>query len=388
VGVPAAEIERRMTGFQEGLQRDGLDAAVVVESTGLYYLTGTVQDAHLIVPASGEPTYFVRRDLGRAREESPLERVEPLRSLRELPAAIRDVAGGVGRVGFELDVLPAAGYLRYQRLLEGIELADCMPAMRRMRMVKSPWELDRIRTAAGQLAAAFAATPDLLEAGMTDRDLQVELEGVLRRAGHQGPVRMRGLNGEVFYGAVLAGSDAAVPAASDTPLGGYGPSPAVGRGARAGRIGPGVAVTVDLVGAVDGYLADATRTFWLGDLPEPLATALDVCRGILADVEGELVAGRPWQRAYQRGLELADAAGFGDGYMGVGPSRVTFIGHGVGLEMNEPPFLARGLDEPLEAGNVVAVEPKLVFPGVGAVGVENTYAIRADGPPERLTTFP
>jgi Xaa-Pro dipeptidase len=388
VGVPAAEIQRRMTGFQEGLRQDGLDAAVVVESTGLYYLTGTVQDAHLIVPASGEPTYYVRRDLGRAREESPLGRVEPLRSLRDLPGAIREAAGDVRRVGFELDVLPAAGYLRYQRLLEGVELADCMPAMRRVRMVKSEWELDRIRTAAGQLAAAFAATPDLLEAGMTDRDLQIALEGVLRRAGHQGPVRMRGLNGEVFFGAVLAGPDAAVPAASDTPLGGYGPSPAVGRGARAGRIGPGLAVTVDLVGAVDGYLADATRTFWLGELPEPLAAALDVCRHILADVEGELVAGRPWRRPYERGLELAEEAGFGDGYMGAGPSRVTFIGHGVGLEMNEPPFLARGLDEPLAAGNVVAVEPKLVFPGVGAVGVENTYAIRADGPPERLTAFP
>jgi Xaa-Pro dipeptidase len=388
VNVPAAEIERRVSGFQEGLRREGLDAAIVVESSDLYYLTGTVQDAHLVVPAEGEPVYFVRRDLGRAREESPLTRVEPLRSLRELPAAIRDAAGDVRRLGLELDVVPAASYLRYRSLLEGVELADCMPAIRPLRMVKSAWELDRMRAAAVQLGTAFAAAPGVLRDGITDRELQIELEGVLRRNGHQGTVRFRGLNGEVFYGAVLAGADAAVPAASDTPLGGYGPSPAIGRGARGGLLEPGVAVTVDLVGAVHGYLADATRTFWLGELPEPLATALEVCRAILADVEGELVAGNAWKRPYERGLEMAEAAGFGDGYMGAGPSRVTFIGHGVGLEMNEPPFLARGLEQPLAAGNVVAVEPKLVFPGIGAVGVENTYAIRPDGPPERLTAFP
>jgi Xaa-Pro dipeptidase len=388
VTVPAEEIARRIAGFQAGLRRDGLDAALVVESTGLYYLTGTVQDAHLVVPASAEPVYLVRRDLARAQVESPLATVAPLRSLRELPAAIAAAAGQVRRLGVEMDVLPAASYLRYRELLGDVELADCMPAMRAMRMVKSAWELDRIRAAGRQLGSAFAAAPGLLAPGMTDLDLQVELEVVLRRNGHQGPCRFRGMNGEMFYGAVLAGPDAAVPAAADTPLGGYGPSPAVGRGPRAGTIAAGIAVTVDMVGAVDGYLADATRTYWLGELPAPLASALTVCERILADVESVLVAGRPWCAPYDRGLEMAEEAGFGDAYMGAGPSRVSFIGHGVGLEMNEPPFLARGFEQPLEAGNVVAVEPKLVFPGVGAVGVENTYLVRAEGPPERLTTFP
>lgn len=388
MNVPAEEIARRIAGFQAGLSGEGIDAALIVESSGLYYLTGTVQDAHLVVPAAGEPVYLVRRDLGRARADSPLARIEPLRSLRELPAAIAGAAGPVARLGVEMDVVPAASYLRYRALLPDAEIVDCMPVMRSLRMRKSPWELDRIRAAGVQLGSAFAAVPGLLRPGMTDRDLQVELEVVLRRNGHQGPFRFRGMNGEVFYGAVLAGADAAVPAAADTPLGGYGPSPAVGRGPRAGVIEGGVAVTVDLVGATDGYLADATRTFWLGDLAEPLGDALAVCERILAEVEPLLVAGMAWKAPYDRGLELAAAAGFGDAYMGAGPSRVTFIGHGVGLEMNEPPFLARGFEQPLEPGNVVAVEPKLVFPGVGAVGVENTYLVRASGPPERLTTFP
>jgi Xaa-Pro dipeptidase len=201
-------------------------------------------------------------------------------------------------------------------------------------------------------------------------------------------MRFRGLNGEVYFGAVLAGPDAAVPAYSDTPLGGPGPSPAIGRGPGGGRIAPGVAVTVDLCGSCDGYLADATRTFVLDALPSPLDAALATCEAILTEAERHLVPGTPWRAPYDAGLELAREAGFDAGYMGAGPTRVRFIGHGVGLEINEPPFLAAGLDAPLAAGNVIAVEPKLVFPGVGAVGVENTYLVRESGPPENLTPFP
>jgi Xaa-Pro dipeptidase len=222
---------------------------------------------------------------------------------------------------------------------------------------------------------------------MTDLELQIEIEHLMRSHGHQGPCRFRGMNGEMYFGAVLAGPDAAVPASSDTPFGGWGLSPAVGRGPRAGLIGEGTAVSVDLVGATDGYLADATRTFSIGPLAEPLASALRVCEQILAEVETLLVPGTPWQVPYLRGQEMATEAGFGDGWMGSGAGRVSFIGHGIGLEINEPPFLARGLETPLEAGHVIAVEPKLAFAGVGAVGVENSYLVREQGGPENLTPW-
>ena len=381
--VPRQEIERRIGAFQAALSEHDLDAALMVESSDLYYLTGTNQDAHLVVPAAGQPVYLVRRDLARARDESPLERVEPLTSLRDLGPAIREAAGDITSLGLEFDVLPVASYLRYARALPGVDLRDCMGALRPLRAVKSEWEVGRIRAAAEQIRIAYAAVPDVLRAGMTDLQLQIEMEHVLRSNGHQGPCRFRGMNGEMYFGAVLAGPDAAVPAASDTPFGGWGLTPAIGRGPRAGLIAAGTAVSVDLVGAADGYLADATRTFSIGPLAEPLASALRVCEQILADVEGMLVPGTPWQAPYLRGLDLATAAGFGDGWMG----GVSFIGHGIGLEINEPPFLARGLDAPLAAGNVIAVEPKLTFPGVGAVGVENSYLVREAGGPENLTPW-
>ena len=86
--IAAEEIEGRLARFQAALAAGGLDAAVIVESTDLAYLTGTNQQAHLVVPASGRPRLLVRRTLERAREESPLELIEPLGSLSGLPAAL------------------------------------------------------------------------------------------------------------------------------------------------------------------------------------------------------------------------------------------------------------------------------------------------------------
>ena len=373
-----AEIERRLTAFQQALRAAAIDCALLIEASDLVYLTGVMADAHLLVPADGDPILLVRRSLERVQADSPLEDVRPFRSLKELPPLLTDL--GARRIGLELDVLPAARYLRYRDLLPDAELVDVSDVLAGVRAVKSTWELTMIGKAAEQVAAAFAAAPALVVEQPTDRAIQIELEHLMRRAGHQGPLRFRGLNGQMFYGAVLAGPDGAIAPWADTPLGGPGPSAAVGKGPGGWEIRDGDAVTVDLVGGWEGYLADATRTFFRGTPNPQLAEALAVCEAILAALEELMVPGTPAEQLYLRGLKLATEAGFGDHWMGHGPGRVRFVGHGVGLEINERPFLAQGFSDPLAFGNVIAVEPKLVFPGLGAVGVENTYAVDRDGP--------
>jgi Xaa-Pro dipeptidase len=378
VTILPAEIERRLTAFQQALRAAAIDCALLIEASDLVYLTGVMADAHLLVPADGDPILLVRRSLERVQADSPLEDVRPFRSLKELPPLLTDL--GARRIGLELDVLPAARYLRYRDLLPDAELVDVSDVLAGVRAVKSTWELTMIGKAAEQVAAAFAAAPALVVEQPTDRAIQIELEHLMRRAGHQGPLRFRGLNGQMFYGAVLAGPDGAIAPWADTPLGGPGPSAAVGKGPGGWEIRDGDAVTVDLVGGWEGYLADATRTFFRGTPNPQLAEALAVCEAILAALEELMVPGTPAEQLYLRGLELATEAGFGDHWMGHGPGRVRFVGHGVGLEINERPFLAQGFSDPLAFGNVIAVEPKLVFPGLGAVGVENTYAVDRDGP--------
>jgi Xaa-Pro dipeptidase len=378
VTILPAEIERRLTAFQQALRAAAIDCALLIEASDLVYLTGVMADAHLLVPADGDPILLVRRSLERVQADSPLEDVRPFRSLKELPPLLTDL--GARRIGLELDVLPAARYLRYRDLLPDAELVDVSDVLAGVRAVKSTWELTMIGKAAEQVAAAFAAAPALVAEQPTDRAIQIELEHLMRQAGHQGPLRFRGLNGQMFYGAVLAGPDGAIAPWADTPLGGPGPSAAVGKGPGGWEIRDGDAVTVDLVGGWEGYLADATRTFFRGTPNPQLAEALAVCEAILAALEELMVPGTPAEQLYLRGLELATDAGFGDHWMGHGPGRVRFVGHGVGLEINERPFLAQGFSDPLAFGNVIAVEPKLVFPGLGAVGVENTYAVDRDGP--------
>jgi Xaa-Pro dipeptidase len=378
VPILPAEIERRLTAFQQALRAAAIDCALLIEASDLVYLTGVMADAHLLVPADGEPILLVRRSLERVQADSPLEDVRPFRSFKELPPLLTEL--GARRIGLELDVLPAARYLRYRDLLPDAELVDVSDVVAGVRAVKSTWELTMIGKAAEQVAAAFAAAPALVAEQPTDRAIQIELEHLMRQAGHQGPLRFRGLNGQMFYGAVLAGPDGAIAPWADTPLGGPGPSAAVGKGPGGWEIRDGDAVTVDLVGGWEGYLADATRTFFRGTPNPQLAEALAVCESILAALEELMVPGTPAEQLYLRGLELATEAGFGDHWMGHGPGRVRFVGHGVGLEINERPFLAQGFTDPLAFGNVIAVEPKLVFPGLGAVGVENTYAVDRDGP--------
>ena len=384
--VPAGEIEQRLSRFRAAIAGASLDAAVLVESTDLAYLTGTNQQAHLVVPVSGEPELLVRRVLARARAESPLERIEPIGSLRELPAALARAGVAAGaRVGFELDVLPAGRYLGYVRRLEAYELGDCSAALREVRAVKSEWELAQMRQAGEQVRVAAAAVPGLLASGIPESKVQLEVERVLREAGHQGQLRFRGFNQEMHYGQVLGGPSGAVPGYSDSPLCGPGPNPVLGKGPDGHVLEPGDPVIVDLVGGHDGYLADQTRTFALAPLAADLREAYGVAREILRSAEDGLRPGAVPSDLFRQAERMAADAGLGEHFMGHGTDRVRFLGHGVGLEIDELPVLAPGFDQPLVAGNVVAVEPKFVFPGRGAVGIENMYAITADGC-ETMTT--
>ena len=378
--VPREEIERRLAGLQEALQAEGLDGALVVQDVDLYYLTGTSQSAHLVLPAAGEPALYVRKTLERAREETPLERVLPLGSFRELPAALEAAGLTGGRLGLELDVLPAAQYLQYARRLEGFDLADCSGAIRRLRAVKSVWELERMRLAADQLSHVDEWVGGALREGMTEIELAAELERLLRLNGHQGPIRFRGFNQELFYGSVLAGPSAAVPGSTETPIVGPGPNLSVSKGASPRPIERGEPILVDLAGSIDGYLSDQTRTFSLGPLETRWHETYSRAREILEAVAAEARPGVTGAALCTRALELAEGH---PGFMG----GVSFVGHGIGLEIDELPLLAPGFDDPIEEGMVFALEPKFVFPGDGAVGIENSYAVTSDGV-ERLTSAP
>jgi Xaa-Pro dipeptidase len=383
--TPREEVERRIGGLQRHLASHQIDAALIGQNVDLFYFTGSMQSGMLVVPAVGRPIYAVRRVFERATRESALEQIVPFERFGQLPALVAQAGSReTRRIGLELDVLPVAVYNRIAAGFTGVEWVDISGAIRQIRAVKSAYEIGKIRAAATVSSLILETAIQSLREGMSELELSGRIEAAARRAGHQGYVPMRGWNQAIFFGQLSSGEAAALQSFPDIPLAGAGPSAASPIGAGRRRIVAGEPVILDYVAALDGYLCDQTRTLAIGPLPEKFSRAHDAAVAILTDVESAIRPGTTPEALYRRALDRADALGFSDAFMGHGALRARYLGHGVGLDLDEWPVLAKGWTDPLEPGHVFCVEPKMVFPGEGAVGIEDQYVVTAEGA-ERLT---
>jgi Xaa-Pro dipeptidase len=379
--TPAVELEHRCKQLQLRMAEEGLDAVIILQNADLFYFTGTIQSGNLYVPAHGQPLYMVRRDAGRARMESGLKEVIPFGSMRDIPRILAQYGyPAPARIGMELDVLPVNFYERYRRVFPSAAFSDATPLIRLVRMIKSHYEIHILKDAADQVDKVYRRAREVLRPGMTDIELAAELEHTARVNGHLGLIRMRAFNGEMLFGHTFSGADGAVPAYTDTPLGGMGPSPAFGQGASWKRIERNEPVVIDFAGSFDGYLVDQTRVFAVGGVSDRLRRGHDDMLRIQERMTAMAAECPAWGRIYDECLQMAVQMGYADHFMGGRGAQVSFIGHGIGVEVDEYPFLARGFDDmTLAPGMVFAFEPKLVFPGEGAVGIENTFYLSEEG---------
>jgi len=380
LNTPKEEIEQRINGLQRILAQKALDAALILQRADLYYFCGTIQQSHLYVPAAGEPLLLVNKTLARAQVESPLDRIMALSSPRQIPDILkRSGYRRPQRIGLELDVLPANLYLTHLAIFDGAEIADISTDIRLLRAVKSAYEIELMREAAAYSDRVAASVTDFLREGMTEIELAGRIEAEARRMGHQGIVRMRRWGSEMFYGHLLSGPSGAVPSYLSSPTGGSGVSPAVAQSAGFRPIRRHEPVLVDYVFAYRGYVSDHARIFCIGSLPEDLLTAHRAMVDLQDRIKPMAKPGVPSGAIYDFALDYAVQRGYGDRFMGVGPERIRFVGHGVGLELDEFPFLNAGQTLELNEGMTIALEPKLIFPGKGTVGIENTHLVTADG---------
>jgi Xaa-Pro dipeptidase len=361
--------------------RTGLDGVVIVQNADLFYFTGTLQAGTLYVPAEGAPLYMVRKDARRARQESALEQIVPLAGMRDMPGLLEEHGHPLPRrLGFELDVLPVAFFERYRKTFPGADAVDASDLIRRVRMFKSDWELARLRESARQADAVYRHAREVIREGMTDIELAAELEHTARLSGHPGLIRMRSFNGEMLYAHICSGPDSALPAYLDTPLGGAGPHPSFGQGAGWHRIGAHEPIIVDNAGWAGGYWTDQTRVFSIGGLPSHLARACDDMVRVQELMRELAAVGTNCAELYERCLGLAHELGYADQFMGIAGAQVSFIGHGLGVEIDEYPLIGRGGKAfELAVGMAFAFEPKAVFAGQGAVGIENTFYLGGQG---------
>ena len=378
--APKSEIDSRIRRLQSLLSKQEMEGALILQNTDLFYLSGTSQQGQLYVPADGEPILMVRKDLERARAESAIERLLPLDSPRQVPGLIREAFGRLPKtLGLEMDVVPANLYRKLASLFPEVRLVDVSPSVLTIRAVKSDYEVECIRRAGALADEVTGAIPEMIVEGMPEVELAGRIEAAARRLGHQGIVRMRLWDSEVFYGHIMAGPGAAEPSAMAFPTGGVGTGPAVPQGASLRPLRRGEPILVDYAFALAGYMVDHTRIFSIGPLPDDLLRAQDAMIELQERLRPRVRAGEIAGRIYSEALDWVDAKGYGDAFMGTGPRRVRFVGHGLGLELDEPPFLAEGQKLRFESGMVVALEPKLVFPGRGVVGIENTHVVTEAG---------
>jgi Xaa-Pro dipeptidase len=383
--VPREEIERRIEAFQKMLQDGGLYGALLFHVPDVYYLSGTKQDGLLFLPSEGEGLLLISRHPRRAAVESPVP-VVPLKSLRRLPELLPPLKKGA-LLGTELDLITLSTINRWKKSLPDVEFKDVSTMIRELKAVKSPWEIETMKRSAHMLDVGYNAMLFEMREGISEVELSSHIYSAMRREGYEGGETMRNGRMEGFVGHVLSGWSAAIPSYMNAPTNGMGISPSMPMGPSWKKLEKGDTVIFDHFGTYLGYLVDMTRTAALGEPSSKLKDAHKVLLDIHSYLKEALREGGDGADVYEGVMKIAKDSPYGDNFMGYDDVGVNFVGHGVGTEIDEFPFIARGFEMPLKAGMVVAVEPKFLFPGEGAVGIENTYLIGENGT-QALTTTP
>ena len=384
--VPASELEARQNRLSELLSQAKISGAFIQHPVDLYYYSGGRQNASMYIPSSvaenSRSVLFVRRSLKRAAYEggganSPHE-IQPFPRSSQLVEVLRQ-RGATSAPGLQFGELPATFSQRFQKMLS--ELGTCPDVtsiIHGQREVKSRWEIDQMDAAAEVQFRMFEAVKAVGGEGITELALVAAAEAVSRSEGFGGTVQMRRFPLQCDRGVIVSGRAGGIPSFFDSAVGGTGAHPLAGMGSGFHRIKLNEPVLVDLVHAHRGYIVDMTRMFVAGNLSELWHQRLDDTVAIKETVVDVLDQGRTCEEAWNEAYALAVELGYEHHLMGMSPDQSRFLGHSVGLQLDESPVVAAGFDRPLPVGGTMAIEPKVVYEQ-GSIGSEDTWVRDSEG---------
>lgn len=374
------ELKLRRDKIRVLMAQQEIDAALITCNVNLIYTYGRVVSGYLYLPLNAPARLFIKRP-----NNIEGEHIHPIRKPEQLPDLLKECGLPLpAKLMLEGDELPFTEYNRLAACFPETEVVSCGTALiRQARSVKTPIEIELFRRSGVAHAKAYEQIPSVYRVGMTDRQLSIEIERLMRLEGCLGIFRVFGQSMEIFMGSLLAGDNASAPSPYDFALGGEGLDPSLPGGVNGTLLQAGQSFMVDMGGNFYGYMGDMSRVFSVGKLPERAYTAHQVCLEIQEEVAAMAKPGTVCEDMYNKAIEIVTKAGFADYFMGVN-QKAKFIGHGIGLEINEMPVLAPRMKQELEPGMVFALEPKIVLPGIGPVGIENSWAVTMDGL-EKLT---
>ena len=376
------ELKLRRDKIRALMAQQGIDAALITCNVNLIYTYGRVVSGYLYLPLNAPARLFIKRP-----NDIEGEHIHPIRKPEQITGLLKECGLPLPvKLMLEGDELPFTEYNRLAACFPETEVVSCGTALiRQARSIKTPIEIEMFRRSGIAHAKAYEQIPSVYQPGMTDRQLSVEIERLMRLEGCLGIFRVFGQSMEIFMGSLLAGDNAAVPSPYDFALGGKGLDPSLPGGVSGTLLQAGQCFMVDMGGNFYGYMGDMSRVFSIGKLPEQAYAAHQTCLEIQEEIVAMAKPGTVCEDMYNKAIEIVTKAGFADYFMGV-DQKAKFIGHGIGLEINEMPVLAPRMKQELEPGMVFALEPKIVLPGIGPVGIENSWAVTTDGL-EKLTLY-
>lgn len=367
------ELKLRRDKIRSLMAQQGIEAALITCNANLIYTYGCVVSGYLYLPLHSPALLFFKRPNNITGEHSfsirkPEQIIELLKE-QGLPVP--------SKLMLEGDELPYTEYVRLASLFPDTEVVNGTPIIRQARSIKTSIEIEMLRLSGIAHAKAYEQIPSVYRPGMTDIEFSIEIERLMRLQGNLGIFRVFGRSMEIFMGSVLTSDNAGYPSPYDFALGGKGLDPALPGGANKTPLKEGQSVMIDLGGNFNGYMGDMSRVFSIGKLSEEAYAAHQVCLEIQEKISSIARPGTVCENLYNIAVEIATKAGFADKFMGT-DQQAKFIGHGIGLEINEAPVLAPRMRQELETGMVFALEPKIVIPGVGPVGIENSWVVTND----------
>jgi Xaa-Pro dipeptidase len=356
----------RVEQLEEQMRIAGVDCVALVPGPNMVYVTGL--PGHLserptiaFFPLEGQPALLVPgfEAIRAGQVPLPIDWVFFTYSDEEGPAdacaRACDFLGLAGkRLAVERFTMRVLELEMVQRNAARVQIVPAESLLTRLRVIKDEVELEQMRQAVSIAQQALTRTLSDVRVGMTEREIASVLMVNLLEGGSEG--------------------------AAFTPLVQIGPNSASPHGATSDRRSEqGDVLLIDFGAQVGGYFSDITRTFALGEADPEMLGVYDIVKAANAAGRAAAGPGVACQEVDRAARRVIEEAGFGEFF-------IHRTGHGLGLEVHEPPYIVKGNGQLLEAGMTFTVEPGIYLPGRGGIRIEDNVVITPDGGTS-LTTF-
>ncbi len=385
--IPRDELETRWNRLRAILDKEQpqSEGIMLFSRVNIYWASGHFGNGVFWLPKQGEPYLFIRKGIDRAELESVVENKFPYRSYSDILKILKHADLPLPETfSVEMSGLSWSLGNLIESKFKGMTLLQADAVINKARAVKTNWEVYKM-SIAGQrhFKGIYEIALEKIRPGMNEREMAEIIIDIYLSLGHCGIIRMQGPGEELFIGHISSGDSGIYPTSFNGPIGNRGVHPAVPHLGYGGKVWKeGEVLLIDTVFSLEGYLIDKSQLFFAGkkkDMPDDIKKAQDFCLMIQNECAKKMVPGNTPEDIYIFCIEQAQKYGFLEGFMGLSGNKVPFVGHGIGLYLDEWPPLAKGFKDPFEENMTIAIEPKIGIQGVGMVGVENTFLVTPSG---------